>query len=161
MRIHCEYQSSYEPKDCQRINENTSAFQIAFGAYQTYYQRNFLSSSSPSSISWIGTIQSWFLIMMGVLSGPLFDLGWFRPMLLAGNALIVLGLFLLSISRSYVAVFMTQGVCMGLGIGLIYVPTVALLGLYFKRKLPLVQGIVTSGNTVGKLSLWRKSSRHR
>jgi MFS family permease len=93
--------------------------------------------------------------MTGVLSGPLFDLGWFRPMLLTGNALIVLGLFLLSISRNYVAVFMTQGACMGLGIGLIYVPTVALLGLNFKRKLPLAQGIVTSGNTVGELIWWK------
>jgi MFS family permease len=88
--------------------------------------------------------------MTGVLSGPLFDLGWFRVMLIAGNALIVLGLFMLSISRNYAAVFLSQGICIGLGIGLLYVPSIALLGLSFKRRLSVVHGIVTSGNTVGK-----------
>jgi hypothetical protein len=126
------------------------SFQVAFGAYQTYYQRHFLASSSPSKISWIGTIQSWFLITTGVLSGPLFDLGWFRPMLIAGNLLIILGLFTLSVSRSYTAVFLSQGACIGLGIGLLYVPSMALLGLSFKKKLSVAQGIVTSGNAVGK-----------
>lgn len=107
---------------------------------------------NPSAISWIGTIQSWFLITTGVISGPLFDLGWFRPMLFAGNALIIFGLFMLSISRSYATVFVSQGICIGLGIGLLFVPSMALLGLSFNRKLSLAQGIVTCGNAVGTTS---------
>lgn len=105
---------------------------------------------TPSAISWIGTIQSWFLITTGVISGPLFDLGWFRPMLFAGYSLIIFGLFMLSISRTYVTVFLSQGVCIGLGIGLLFVPSMALLGLSFNRRLSLAQGIVTCGNAVGK-----------
>jgi MFS family permease len=110
---------------------------------------------TPSAISWIGTIQSWFLITTGVISGPLFDLGWFRPMLFAGNGLIIFGLFMLSLSRSYATVFVSQGICIGLGIGLLFVPSMALLGLSFNRKLSFAQGIVTSGNAVGKLAYLR------
>jgi hypothetical protein len=48
-----------------------------------------------------------------VLSGPLFDLGWFRPMLIVGNGLVIFGIFMLSLSRTYAEVFLSQGVCMG------------------------------------------------
>ncbi|KIW03009.1 uncharacterized protein PV09_05667 [Verruconis gallopava] len=137
---------------CFLMYANTLSFQVSFGAYQTYYQRSFLSNMSPSAISWIGTIQSWFLITTGVVSGPLFDLGYFRPMLFVGNTLIIFGLFMLSISRSYASVFLSQGACIGLGIGLLFVPSMALLGLSFKKRLSLAQGIVTSGNAVGGIA---------
>lgn len=125
-------------------------FTLTFGAFQTYYQHNFLSSVSPSAISWIGTVQSFLLIIVGVLSGPLFDLGWFRPMLFFGNFLVVFGIFMLSLARNYWQVFLAQGVCMGLGAGLLYVPSLALIGLSFSRKRSLAQGITTSGIAVGE-----------
>lgn len=56
-------------------------FTLTYGAFQAYYKTTLLSSSSPSAISWIGTVQAWLLIVIGVMSGPLFDLGYFRPML--------------------------------------------------------------------------------
>jgi hypothetical protein len=89
-------------------------FTLTFGAFQTYYQHDFLKNSSPSAISWIGTVQSWLLILVGVLSGPLFDLGWFRPMLIIGNGLVIFGIFMLSLCKTYWQVFLAQGVCMGL-----------------------------------------------
>ena len=73
-------------------------------------------------------------------------------MLFAGYSLIIFGLFMLSISRSYATVFLSQGVCIGLGIGLLFVPSMALLGLSFNRRLSFAQGIVTSGNAVGESS---------
>jgi MFS family permease len=122
---------------------------LTFGAFQSYYQHNFLSTSSPSAISWIGTVQSWLLILTGVLSGPLFDLGWFRPMLFIGNFGVIFGIFMLSLAKTYWQVFLAQGVCMGLGAGLLYVPSMALVGLSFSKKRSLAQGIVTSGIAVG------------
>jgi MFS family permease len=90
------------------------------------------------------------LILVGVLSGPLFDLGWFRPMLIIGNFGVVFGIFMLSLARTYWQVFLAQGVCMGLGAGLLYVPSLALIGLSFSKKRALAQGIVTSGIAVGE-----------
>ena len=105
--------------------------------------------ASPSAISWIGTVQAWLLIVIGVLSGPLFDLGYFRSMLCVGNFLVVFGIMMLSLSKTYWQVFLSQGVCMGLGAGLLYIPSLALVGIWFDKKRAVAMGVVMSGIAVG------------
>lgn len=41
--------------------------------YQEYYESHQLSSYSPSSIAWIGSLQSFFLFAGAAVTGPLFD----------------------------------------------------------------------------------------
>jgi MFS family permease len=94
-------------------------------------------------------VQAWLLIFFGVMSGPLFDLGYFRSMLLIGNFLVVFGIMMLSLSTTYWQVFLSQGVCMGLGAGLLYIPSLALVGVWFSKKRALAMGIVMSGIAVG------------
>jgi len=131
------------------IYVNIWGFTLTYGAFQSYYRTTLLSTSSASSISWIGTVQAWLLIFFGVMSGPLFDLGYFRSMLLIGNFLVVFGIMMLSLSTNYWQVFLSQGVCMGLGAGLLYIPSLALVGVWFSRKRALAMGIVMSGIAVG------------
>lgn len=45
---------------------------------------------------------------------------------------------------------------MGLGAGLLYIPSLALVGIWFSRKRSLAMGIVTSGIAVGKQ--WQDTS---
>jgi MFS family permease len=78
-------------------------------------------------------VQAWLLIVIGVLSGPLFDLGYFRSMLLVGNFLVVLGIMMLSLSTTYWQVFLSQSVCMGCGAGLLYIPSLAMVGVWFSK----------------------------
>jgi MFS family permease len=94
-------------------------------------------------------VQAWLLIVIGVLSGPLFDLGYFRSMLLVGNFLVVLGIMMLSLSTQYWQVFLSQGICMGLGAGLLYIPSLAMVGVWFSKKRAFALGIVMSGIAVG------------
>jgi MFS family permease len=124
-------------------------FTLTFGAFQAYYKSDLLVSSSPSAISWIGTVQAWLLILVGVLSGPLFDRGYFRSMLYIGNFLVVLGIMMLSLCTEYWQVFLAQGICMGLGAGLLYIPSLALVSIWFDRKRALAMGVVMSGIAVG------------
>ena len=72
-------------------------------------------------------------------------------MLLAGNFLVVLGIMMLSLSRTYWQVFLSQGVCMGLGAGLLYIPSLAMVGVWFDRRRNVALGIVMSGIAVGML----------
>lgn len=83
------------------------------------------------------------------MSGPLYDLGYFRSMLIIGNLLVVFGIMMLSLSTTYWQVFLSQGVCMGLGAGLLYVPSLALIGVWFSKRRALALGIVMSGIAVG------------
>ena len=128
-------------------------FTLGFGAFQAYYQHELLVKSSASAISWIGTVQAWLLILVGMLSGPLFDLGYFRSMLYIGNFLVVFGIMMLSLAKEYWQVFLAQGLCMGLGAGFLYVPSLALVGIWFSRKRALAMGIVLSGASVGEYIL--------
>jgi MFS family permease len=134
------------------IYSNIWGFTLSFGAFQTYYQHVLLPTSSASAISWIGTVQSYLLILVGVIAGPMFDKGYFRSMLFAGNFLVVFGIMMLSLCTTYWQVFLAQGVCMGLGAGLLYIPSLALVGIYFSRKRSLAMGIVTSGIAVGGIA---------
>jgi MFS family permease len=95
-------------------------------------------------------VQAWLLIVIGVLSGPLFDMGYFRSMLLVGNTLVVLGVMMLSLCDKYWQVFLAQGVCMGLGAGLLYIPSLALVGIWFEKRRAIAFGIVMSGIAVGE-----------
>lgn len=116
------------------LYSNIWGFTLSFGAFQDYYQHHLLSSSTPSAISWIGTIQAYLLILIGVLSGPLFDRGYFRTMLFVGNFLVVFGIMMLSLATTYWQVMLSQGICMGMGAGLLYIPSLALVGVWFSKK---------------------------
>ncbi|KAH3911132.1 hypothetical protein HBH56_140990 [Parastagonospora nodorum] len=131
------------------IYVNIWGFTLTYGAFQAYYRNTLLRNETPSAISWIGTVQAWLLIFIGVMSGPLFDLGYFRSMLIVGNFLVVFGIMMLSLSTTYWQVFLSQGLCMGLGAGLLYIPSLALVGVWFDKKRALALGIVMSGIAVG------------
>lgn len=46
---------------------------IQDSVYQEYYSTHQLSHESPSAISWIGSLQIFFLFMSNAFGGPLFD----------------------------------------------------------------------------------------
>jgi hypothetical protein len=73
-----------------------------FGAFQTYYESNLLSDQSPSNISWIGSIQAFLLLFLGGLcTGPIFDAGYMRELVVLGSLLAVLGMMMTSICQEY------------------------------------------------------------
>lgn len=121
----------------------------AFGAYQTYYDGTL--SRSPSDISWIGTFQGFFLLLVGSIAGPIYDKGYLRSLVISGSFFIVFGLMMTSISTEYYQVFLAQGVTVGLGCGLLLIPGLAVIAQYFTTKRALTIGIAASGGSVGAL----------
>ncbi|KAK4925405.1 hypothetical protein LTR28_012260, partial [Elasticomyces elasticus] len=124
---------------------NVWGYSMAYGAFQSFYELQFLPEHSASSLSWIGTFQGALLVLVGVIAGPLFDVGYYVILVYAGSFLLVFGIMMLSLSTTYWEVFLSQGLCMGLGSGLLYIPSLALVALSFERKRSLAMGIVTSG----------------
>jgi predicted MFS family arabinose efflux permease len=123
----------------------------SFGVFQTYYEADLLAAHSASSISWIGSLQGALLLMLGTVSGPLYDAGYFRPMLWAGLFLIVLGQFMVSLATEFWHVLLAQGVCVGIGCGLTFLPATAIVAQYFSRRRALVMGICATGSPVAGL----------
>ncbi|KAJ5376183.1 hypothetical protein N7509_013069 [Penicillium cosmopolitanum] len=128
---------------------NVWGINFAFGTFESFYALTYIPSFTASSISWIGTIQSWLLIACGIFSGPLFDRGHYAVMLLSGSVLAVFGFMMLSLSHKYYEIFLSQGVCMGLGFGLLYTPSIALVSRSFTRRRALALGVATSGAPAG------------
>ncbi|KAL4893006.1 major facilitator superfamily domain-containing protein [Aspergillus ambiguus] len=128
---------------------NVWGLTFAYGSFQSFYALEYLPASGASAISWIGTVQSFLLIVCGVISGPLFDLGYYRAMIVVGSTLSVLGIMMLSLAHEYYAIFLSHGICMGIGFGLLYIPSVALVSRRFARRRAVALGISTSGAPAG------------
>ncbi|KAL6705787.1 hypothetical protein ACN47E_006425 [Coniothyrium glycines] len=120
-----------------------------FGSYQAYYETNLLSDASPSAISWIGSIQAFLLLFVGALTGPIYDAGHFRALLIGGSFLLVLGQMMLSLCHSYYQVLLAQAICIGVGTGMLFIPSVAILSTYFSTRIGVAIGIAASGSSFG------------
>lgn len=117
--------------------------------FQEYFQGSYLSSFPPSAISWIGTVQGFLLIVVGVLSGPLYDLGYLRGLIGVGAALIFMGLLIAGEVREYFGIFLSLGLLVGLGAGCLFVPSVAIVAQYFTSRRPFATGIAAAGGSFG------------
>jgi MFS family permease len=121
-----------------------------FGVFQAYYTLNGIQT--PSNISWIGSIQAYLLLLVGSVTGPMYDAGYFRSLLLTGSFLVVFGMMMTSICTEYWQLMLAQGVCVGLGCGCIFVPSIAILPTYFSTRKASATGIAASGSSLGMLS---------
>lgn len=120
-----------------------------WGAYQTYYEQNLLADTSSSTIAWIGSLQSFLLMLVGVITGPLFDAGYFRALVSFAAFMLPFGLMMTSLSTKYWHLILSQGVCIGLAAGCLFVPSVAILPQYFRRKRGFANGLAASGSSIG------------
>ncbi|KAI0441219.1 major facilitator superfamily domain-containing protein [Xylaria telfairii] len=129
---------------------STWGYANSFGAYQAYYEQTL--PESPSTISWIGGIQVFLSLTVGIFSGRLLDAGFFTPTFLAGIITQVIGIFLMSISTKYWQLFLTQGVLAGIGAGLYFTPAIScvtVVNTYFDKRRGLAVGLATTGNSIG------------
>lgn len=121
-----------------------------YGVYQEYYETAILSSQSSSAISWIGTIQGFLIFLVGILTGPIFDRGYFRHLIFTGTFLVVVGMMMTSLGTQYYQIFLAQGVMVGLGTGCLFIPSVAIVATYFTTKRALMTGITAAGGSLGR-----------
>ncbi|KAJ6551902.1 MFS general substrate transporter [Mycena capillaripes] len=133
----------------------------SFGVYQDFYVRTFLPHSSPSAISWIGSLNIFIVLSGGFISGRLHDRGYFYYLVYGGSFLISLSLFMLSLARpnGYYQVFLAQGVAHGIGAGMTYVPCVAVVSHHFVKRRALAMTIVASGSSLGAV-IWPVMLNH-
>ncbi|KAK6368955.1 hypothetical protein LTR64_007114 [Lithohypha guttulata] len=128
---------------------NTWGILNTFGIYQTYYESGVLFRETSSNISWIGAIQAYMVLFVGFLSGPIYDRGYFRVLLAVGSFGVVFGHMMLSISNTFWQVLLSQGFCVGIGAGCLFVPCVAILPAYWSTKLGLAVGLAAAGSSMG------------
>ncbi|KAJ7093491.1 major facilitator superfamily domain-containing protein [Mycena epipterygia] len=126
-------------------------YSTSFGVYQDFYTREYLTQSSSSAISWIGSISGFLVISSGLVSGRLYDRGYFYFLVCGGTLLQCVSLFMLSLCKpeQLYQIFLAQGIGAGLGAGILYVPSISVVSHYFKKRRALAMSIVASGSSLG------------
>ncbi|KAG8361857.1 hypothetical protein FVEN_g211 [Fusarium venenatum] len=126
---------------------NTWGYFISFGIFQPHYESEF--SLPPSTISWIGSLQVCLIFFIGTFSGRAFDAGYYRTALIVGLFLQILGIFMTSIASAYWQVLLAQGICQGLGNGILFAPTIANMSTYFTSKRTVAISAAACGAATG------------
>ncbi|KAI0742078.1 monocarboxylate permease [Daedaleopsis nitida] len=123
----------------------------AYGTFQDYYESTLLPSSSSASISLIGSLQVFFLYAAGPLTGRIFDAYGTSVLIPLGSVVCVFAMMMVSLTQKDQAyqLFLSQGVLFGIGIALMFNPSVAVMSHWFRRKRASAIGIVLSGGAVG------------
>ncbi|KAI0023574.1 MFS general substrate transporter [Xylariomycetidae sp. FL0641] len=131
------------------INTMAGGFGASFGVYQLYYTQTLLLS--PSQVSWIGSFQVFLNNVVCVFAGRLSDAGYARATVGVGAALTLVGTFITSLASQYWQIFLAQGVCTGLGLGLMYMASITVPAEYFKKKRSLALALSSAGSGTGSI----------
>jgi len=119
----------------------------SFGLFQEYYTSTL--HVTPSAVSWIGSMQIFLVYLVGTFSGRALDAGYYHKVLALGSLLQIIAVFTTSVSSQYWQLFLAQGVCKGLGDGLVFCPTVSLVATYFSTRRSLAMAFTASGGATG------------
>jgi MFS family permease len=124
---------------------------FTWDVFEEQYNHVTLTDSHPAAVKWIGSFQLFFAFALSFQAGKLADAGYFWHVVMSGSGLFVTCLFLLSFiaEEQFGLVFICQAIGMGIGIGLVFVPSSMVALLYFKRWRGLALGIVMSGGAFG------------
>ncbi|KAL6704402.1 hypothetical protein ACN47E_008254 [Coniothyrium glycines] len=134
------------------IFANSWGLPNAFGVFQTYYVGTLMPGEDAARIAWIGSIQLFFTTIGCLPGGVLLDRGYLKSIIAVGTALEVLGLVLSSFFHGFWAILLAQGVCMGVGSGLMALVPVAVLAMFFEKKRMLATGLASTGASVAGIA---------
>lgn len=92
------------------------------------------------------------------MTGPIFDAGYLRAMVLVGSFASVFGMMMTSICKEYWQIILAQGLVVGFGSGCMLLPSVAVMPQYFTKRRAFATGIAAAGSSIG-MSLPRESTQ--
>ncbi|KAG9256233.1 monocarboxylate transporter [Emericellopsis atlantica] len=126
---------------------NTWGVTNSYGTFQQYYTETL--GVGPSGVSWIGAVPMFLLFFVGVGAGRASDAGYFRHTFTAGVILEVAGVVAASFAKTYWQILLSQGVCLGLGGGLMFTSGLSVTSSYFQRKRNFAVGLAAAGAATG------------
>ena len=102
------------------IQLNYIAPLLGVGVFQQYYEYGPLRDYDSSTISWIPSLEIFFLFFLGPVVGILFDKYGPRPLIIIGTCFHVIGLMMASLATTYYQFLLSQGVCSAIGLAFLY-----------------------------------------
>ncbi|KAF1918692.1 major facilitator superfamily domain-containing protein [Ampelomyces quisqualis] len=128
---------------------NTWGMISTFGVFQQHYTTDL--HLEPSAVSWIGSMQMLGHFSLGMITGRMFDAGYFYWSVIPGMLLSALGIFTTSLCSRYWHFFIAQGLVNGVGNGLQFAPSLALVSTYFACNRGVALAVMATGSATGGL----------
>jgi len=123
----------------------------SFAAFFENFAKEF--AAQRADVSWIFGLCGLVYFVLGAGGGMLADRWGPRLVCMAGMISIAIGLFLTSLAQSLTTVYLSYGLLVGLGIALVYTPSIACVQPWFNKRRGLASGIASAGVGAGTLIL--------
>jgi MFS family permease len=123
----------------------------SFAAFFENFANEF--AAQRADVSWIFGLCGLVYFVLGAGGGMLADRWGPRLVCMIGMVSIAMGLFLTSLAQSLTTVYLSYGLLVGLGIALVYTPSIACVQPWFNKRRGLASGIASSGVGAGTLIL--------
>ncbi len=123
----------------------------SFAAFFENFAKEF--AAQRADVSWIFGLCGLVYFVLGAGGGMLADRWGPRLVCMTGMVFIAMGLFLTSLAQSLTTVYLSYGLLVGLGIALVYTPSIACVQPWFNKRRGLASGIASSGVGAGTLIL--------
>ncbi|KAI0221208.1 Monocarboxylate transporter 14 [Lamellibrachia satsuma] len=110
-------------------------------------------SASAAVLSWTSSMVMALALFMGAPANALARRFCARWLVVAGGLLAMAGFALSSLAGSMWVFFLTYGVCIGIGTGLAYSPSIVIVGQYFEKKRAFANGVSLAGSGIGSMAI--------
>ncbi|KAF4973120.1 hypothetical protein FZEAL_9408 [Fusarium zealandicum] len=119
------------------------------GTFQAYVLSNQLKEYNEGTVGWVFSIYTFLAFFCGVYIGPVFDKYGPRWLVIAGATFTVSGVVFMSFATQLWHFIVSFGLLCGFGSSLLFTPSIAAVGHYFKARRGLATGVASTAGGLG------------
>lgn len=132
------------------INAHTWGINSSYGVFLAYYlASNYYAGATALEFALIGGLSNSVAFLVSPIATYITRVYGTRTTLLIGVFFEVLALIGASFTHKIWQLFLSQGVCFGIGMGLMFVGSVGVVPQWFTKRRSLANGIGTAGSGIG------------
>ena len=122
----------------------------SFAAFFTAFETEF--GASRGEVALVFSVAAFLWFLSGAPGGMLADRYGARRVALAGVACLVAALWIASVAQSLGVLYATYSIGVGIGVGLVYVPSVGAVQPWFEKNRAAASGLAVAGIGAGNLA---------
>ncbi|CCF54226.1 hypothetical protein NDA11_002727 [Ustilago hordei] len=121
----------------------------SYGVFQTFYLSHQLIHTPSSTVSWIGSLQTFMILGGSFVFGKISDDYGSRWVLICGSIITFVSMLGVAFCETLIQLILVQGVAFGLGGSMLFLPGCALVNQYFDKKKGTAMSVIIGAASFG------------